>query len=239
MNRMMSHALLALALSILLSSGPPALAGSDPLERILHRYIEAVGGQEAIEDIASRTAHYRVVTDLRSRMEPVYEVEAVDVVLEAPDRYRVVQAGSHGNVQEGSDGETAWKIERGIRSFGLGLRTARMAWLVDLDFPLRLREYFPHMVYRGPVTMDGRSTHLVDISGDRSKALYFDEETGLLVRLGYNRELRDYRKVDGVLLPFEVSLSRKGGSTTFYLELVRQNRPVDPAAFVPPGGPER
>ncbi len=90
------------------------------------------------------------------------------------------------------------------------------------------------MVYWGMTTLQGQKVHVVDISSDHSKALYFEEETGLLVRLGYNRELRDYREVDGVLVPFEVSLSRKGGSTTFYLESIEQNQPVDPTLFAPP-----
>ena len=71
----------------------------------------------------------------------------------------------------------------------------------------------------------------VDIDGDESHRLGFDVETGLLTRLGYNRELRDYEKVDGVLVPRRVAISRKGGSSTYYLDSIAHNTTLDRAIF--------
>jgi hypothetical protein len=56
----------------------------------------------------------------------------------------------------------------------------------------------------------------------------------LLVWLGYNRYLNDYRDVDGVLFPFRYEISRKGGSSTYFIDSVEHNVPIDDAEFTPP-----
>ena len=54
------------------------------------------------------------------------------------------------------------------------------------------------------------------------------------MRLGYNRELGDYREVDGVMVPFRVSLSRKGGSSTYVFDTIQHNVNVDASRFAMP-----
>ncbi len=90
------------------------------------------------------------------------------------------------------------------------------------------------MQVTGSRTLDGRRVYRVDIDDDESHALYFDAETGLLVRLGYNRELGDYRHVDGVRVPFRMSISRKGGSSTYVFETIEHNLPLEDSLFNPP-----
>jgi hypothetical protein len=90
------------------------------------------------------------------------------------------------------------------------------------------------MRMRGVATLEGRRAYRADIDDDVSHALYFDAETGLLVRLGYNRELDDYREVDGVLVPFSMAISRKGGSSTYIVETIEHNVPIDDAELVAP-----
>jgi hypothetical protein len=79
----------------------------------------------------------------------------------------------------------------------------------------------------------GGSDHIivVAVDDDESHHLGFDVETGLLVRMGYNREVRDYRQVDGVLMPMEVAYSRKGGSSTFYVDSATHNDKIDRTVF--------
>ena len=110
----------------------------------------------------------------------------------------------------------------------------RFAWLIDPQSALRTREYFPGMKLRGSARLGDRLTYVVDIDDDRLHALYFDAESGLLVRLGYNRELRDYRDVDGVVVPFRVAQSRKGGSSTYVFDRIEHNVAVDDSLFAMP-----
>ena len=70
---------------------PGSAAAEGPtLETVLERHVEAVGGWEAFEQLSSRIAHYRLVTDLPSRSEPVHEVATLEVYLEKP-----VEAGQY------------------------------------------------------------------------------------------------------------------------------------------------
>ena len=77
--------------------------------------------------------------------------------------------------------------------------------------------------------------------------LYFDEQSGLLVRLVRYAEsplglyptqidFADYRDERGVKIPFRVTTSHPGSSSIFQVEQVQQNVPVDDSQFVPPVG---
>jgi hypothetical protein len=78
--------------------------------------------------------------------------------------------------------------------------------------------------------------------------LYFDQQTGLLVRmvrfgdtalglLPTQIDYADYRDVDGVKIPFRWTLARPSGRFTIQLSDVKQNVPVDDAKFVKPAAP--
>jgi hypothetical protein len=70
--------------------------------------------------------------------------------------------------------------------------------------------------------------------------LYFDAETGLLIRIGYYWHLLDYRDVDGIKIPFRIVMNRKGGSSTYVFDEVKHNIPIDDILFdksCPPGEP--
>jgi hypothetical protein len=216
---------------------PPAVAleeDAPDLEEILERYVDAAGGRDAIAAIGTRLIRGRIVTDLPTWDPPVYEIDTLTVYSEAPDRYLVVHRTAKGRTLEGSDGTAAWKrdVDGEISSLdGVG---GGDAWLVDPRYPLRLREYFPDMVYLGRATLAGRSVHVVDVDGAHLHRLYFDAETGLLARLGYNRTIMRYGEVDGVKVPFEVEYSRKGGSSTFILESVVHAVAIDRRLFAAP-----
>ena len=49
-------------------------------------------------------------------------------------------------------------------------------------------------------------------------SLYFDVQTGLLNHVGYHNDLKDWREVEGVLLPRRWVFGRKGGHTTYVFE---------------------
>jgi len=74
---------------------------------------------------------------------------------------------------------------------------------------------------------------------------YFDEETGLLARLvrygesplGVNSsqiDYADYREVNGVQVPFRVTVSNPKGNLTMQFEQIRQNVAIDPERFARP-----
>lgn len=202
------------------------------VEQILERYIEAIGGRSAIARLDTRIMRGRIVTDLPTWSPPVYEDVAVEIRAASGHGYlqaqytaqRTYWDGYDGVIGWGSDGEQVRIRDRVDRGF---------AWLVDPQGALRMWEHLPHMTLRGRARLEGRWAYVVDI-GDDEDALYFDAETGLLVRLGYNRELSVYRSVDGVLVPFRYATSRRGGSSTYVFGHIEHNVPVDVTAFAVP-----
>jgi hypothetical protein len=92
--------------------------------------------------------------------------------------------------------------------------------------------------------IDGKdSIHVIGINEGQPPAdLWFDPQTGLLVRLvryaetplGRNPtqiDYADYRDADGVKIPFRWTLARPSGRFTIQLDESRQNVPVDDKVF--------
>ncbi|MBN2565967.1 MAG: hypothetical protein JXB46_09695 [Candidatus Eisenbacteria bacterium] len=205
--------------------------GLPPLETILTRYVVAVGGREAVRGLHTRTATLRCITDLTSRTTPVYEVDSLSVWSTASGEFLVVHRTPGSVLIEGCDGEDTWKIDDGaVRASGFSWGPRDM-WLTDPQFPLRLAELFPEMELLGIEVWGGEVLYVVKVDADESHRLGFDIKTGLLTRLGYNKGLRDYSEVDGVLMPMRVIESRKGGSSMFVFDTISHNEEMDRQIF--------
>ena len=98
--------------------------------------------------------------------------------------------------------------------------------------------------------IDGHDTYLVVCvkEGQPPLRLYFDKDSGLLLRLvryaetplGRNPtqiDYADYREANGLKAPFRWTLSRPGNQFTIQVEQLQQNVPVDDAKFAPPAEP--
>jgi hypothetical protein len=205
------------------------------VESVLKRYVEAVGGRDAIMGLKTRTASMRRVTDLQWDRY-IHEVDTLTVYGASDGRFLVVTQSERGTMLEGFDGSEEWKVDPGgMVSLSLE-RGPRDGWVTDPLFPLKLRQYFPDMEVVGADTWGtdlGGQQHLyvVAVDDDESHHLGFEVDTGLLVRLGYNTEIRDYREVDGVLVPMQVAYSRKGGSSTYFIDSVKHNERIDGTVF--------
>jgi SH3-like domain-containing protein len=203
------------------------------VDQIVERYVQAVGGREAIERLRTRVMTGHLVTDLPTWSPPVHEEVEVELRSATSRGYLSVMQAQDGAVWDGFDGTVEWSRSAAGVEIDDGV-DVRLAWFLDPQGALRLREYFPDMTLRGATELDGRRVYVVDIDDERLHAMYFDAETGLLVRLGYNRELGEYREVDGVMVPFSVSFSRKGGSSTYVFDNVEHNVEIDTSLFAMP-----
>jgi hypothetical protein len=203
------------------------------VDAILERHIEAVGGRAALERLETRTMTGFELTDLPTWDPPVRDSVTLEIRATADGQYLVVKDGDEGRWEDGCNGTQCWsrsgtKVKPDMRC------DPRFTWLMDPQGALRFHEHFPTMQVKGVVELDGREHYRVDIDDDDTNALYFDVETGLLTRLGYNRTLSDFRKIDGVLVPFRYASSRKGGSTTVVFERIAHNEPLPDTEFAVP-----
>lgn len=203
---------------------------------ILERYIDALGGRGAIEGLKTRVCLGRLVNDLHYKRPP-YEVVPVVGYAAVPGQVLMVEHKSDGVRCEGSDGDVTWVRDTDGARLAEEPMTSKIAWLLDPHGALRMEEYFPGLEVTSKETLDGRVVYVMEPAElDRAHyALHFDAETGLLVRVGYYWEMKDYREIDGVRVPFRIDMSRKGGSTSMVLDLVKHNLPLDTQLFTAPG----
>jgi hypothetical protein len=111
---------------------------------------------------------------------------------------------------------------------------------------------FTEAKVRGKEKVGDRDAYLVvgQREGKTPVRLYFDEQSGLLVRLVRYGETplgrlptqidyADYRDVGGVKIPFRWTLARTSGLFTIQVSEVKDNVAVDDAKFArPPAPPE-
>jgi hypothetical protein len=98
---------------------------------------------------------------------------------------------------------------------------------------------------------DHETYQLVSVrNGEPRLRLYFDEQSGLLVRmmrysespLGLNPtrlDYTDYRAVDGVQVPYRWTVARPGGQFTIQITEVKQNGPISQEKFARPSDSEQ
>jgi hypothetical protein len=180
---------------------------------VIEKYIAAIGGRAAIEKITSCVMRGKLAT--ASGLTGTYETEQVP-----PDEGYESITTSLGGRERAVNETTGWeKTSFGITDLSRQqLSDTRLSLPLLLDLGLK-REYSEAEVSRKE-KIDNHETYLVDATrkdGKRER-LYFDSETGLLVRrISYlptiigiipeQIELGDYREVEGVKFPFTVRVS--------------------------------
>jgi hypothetical protein len=106
---------------------------------------------------------------------------------------------------------------------------------------------FPELHVEYPEKVGDREAYvlLCVMEGQPAAKLYFDEQSNLLLRvvryadspLGLDPtqiDYADYRDVGGVQVPFRVTLSQPGSSSTMQIEQVQQNVSIDGTKFAKP-----
>jgi len=215
-------------------------------DQILARYTEALGGSAAIEKLKTRSMKGTWLT--RDGITLGYEVLQI-----APDRiYTVLNTPKQGVVERGFNGQTAWeKGTRGLRDLQ-GTELFYLKRYPDLFKDIKLQGQFTRISYGGKETIDGKDVYVlrgfgVDGKGER---LYFDAQTGLLVRritstttvvglIPEQVDYEDYRDVDGLKMPFTIrttSIDSFWSSTRKFTE-IKLNVPVDETKFNKPPAP--
>jgi hypothetical protein len=120
----------------------------------------------------------------------------------------------------------------------------------DLHLASHLKQMFTEMRVRETEKIGDQETYLVigQRAGKPPINLYFDKQSGLLVRmvrygetaLGWlptQIDFADYRDANGVKIPYRWTLARPSGRFTIQVSELKQNVPVDDAKFVKPAAP--
>ena len=222
------------------------------IDAVLDKYVGAVGGAARLKQLTAFIAEgtYSGYDD--------FEEHPVQVFARAPNQRTTVLRSQYGDTTTTFDGRSGWQASP-IESKPLpvvaltGGNLEGTAVEAELSFPGQIKQVLTNWVV-GPVTVIGeREARIVQgrkTSGTPIK-LYFDEETGLLVRLvRYSTQspvgrvptqidFEDYRDVSGIKFPFKWTSTWTNGRTVHQLKNVQINPTIPAATFARPVPPAR
>ena len=220
------------------ASKPGALPSTD---EVIARYVSAIGGEAAIATIKTRVSRGAETTT--NRMTPP-ETLPIEIIQAAPDKLLIARKNPRGATLEGFDGSKAWtKDTRGALEL-TGRELAEIKREADFFRYLKIKETYPQMRALAREKVREREAYVVGATSrdDSREKLYFDVESGLLVRrsLAFKTafgsipevmDFDDYRDVDGVKLPFAITWSRPPFGYVRKLTTIKLNTLVDGARF--------
>jgi hypothetical protein len=208
-------------------------------EQVIAKYEQAIGGRAAYEKLKSRVMKGSQITYDGTAM-------PLEIYQAAPSKLVTIATTPRGAVMSGYNGTVGWmKNPRGLRELsGAQLKQMQQSATFLNDF--MFRETYPGGVVVGREKIGDREAFVLvsHASDNRTEKLYFDTETGLLLRIltitqtllapiPEQTDFEDYRDVDGIKLPFTVRQSYVDpwvGWTRKFTE-IKHNVPVDEAKF--------
>jgi len=223
--------------------------GGPSADQILDKYIQALGGAQRLAGIKSFIA-----TGNSVGYEGLGGGGQFQIFGKAPDQ-RAVQIVFKDHPERGDsirayNGSAGWiKSPRGLLAeyelTGSELDGQRLE--AQLAFPGQIKQVLTNLRAGNPDTINGSDVNVVQGTGPRGllATLYFDQKSGLLVRLvRYGRspvgrvpvqsDYSDYRDVAGVKFPFKYTFSWLDGRDAFQLTDVKTNVPIAAAMFGKP-----
>jgi photosynthetic reaction center cytochrome c subunit len=216
---------------------PPALPAGATL---IDKYVQALGGADAVNKITSR-AEKGTISAFGGKF-------PIEVYAKAPDKRMSVMHMPQGESITAFDGQTGWLAFGNRPPHQMFAPEAEGAKLdADLHFATDIKQLYNRFRVFPPEKVGDADAYpvLARAEGKPPLRLYFDKDSGLLVRLiryqdtplGMNPvqiDYADYRDAGGVKVPYRWTLARPGGRFTIQVESVEENVPVDDSKFAMP-----
>jgi len=217
--------------------------GMPQIEQIFAKYADVLGGASAIGKLSTRIEKGNI--NLSGRQFPV------DIFSKAPGKRATVIHLPNGDNITAYDGISGWTSapDRPAHDISSSEVTSAQAE-TDLQLPIHIKQLFSELRAGKPDKIDDRDVYVVSglNAGQPAVKFYFDEHTGLLLRvlryaespLGRNPtqiDYADYREQGGVKVPFQRTIARPNSRFIIQIEEVHDNVNVDDAKFARPAAP--
>jgi photosynthetic reaction center cytochrome c subunit len=209
-------------------------------DQILEKYVEAVGGAAALAKVNSR--------EMRGSMSLGGRALPVEIISKAGDKQLTIVHLPNGDNITTYDGTSGWTLgpNRPLHEIPrVEVASARVE--SDIRLPLDMKHIFSELKVGPPEKIGDHEAYVVSgmNSGEIGAKFYFDEDSGLLVRiLRYTRsplglnptqiDYADYRAQDGMKVPWQQTIARPNSRFTIQMQEVKFNVPVDDARFARP-----
>ncbi len=221
----------------------PATAGTPPADQILDKYVQALGGANALSKLTSYTAKGT------SHLFGEVQEDPAEISAKAPNFLVTVVHQREGDVARTYNGQEAW-VMLPLTVIGKYSLNGPMLEGAKLDaqmaFPGGLKQFFSSWRVTYPSVVNGKPVYVVQGSGNGLIAtFYFDKQTGLLNRMvryagtAMGRvptqiDYSDYRPVNGVMMPYKWTYGWISGQEIYSLSEIQPNVAVDNAKFAQP-----
>jgi len=219
-------------------------AGAPPVDQILDKYIQALGGAQRVASITSVVAK-GTYTGYEGDKSPV------EMYAKAPGQRTIIVHTNSGDSTTTFDGRNGWVAAPETQApvplvalSGADLDAAKVD--AEMSFPAQVKQAFTNWRVGFPVTVDDRDLQVIQGTvGKVPVKLYFDPESGLLVRtvrftetpvgrVPTQTDYADYRDVSGVKMPFRIAVTWTDGRSVTELADVQTNVPIDATKFAKP-----
>jgi hypothetical protein len=238
--------------AILEKANPPAaehdtgnhedLASWPSGDSALAKYIEVVGGAEVVGRVTTRVEKGHALM-------PGGHSVPIEILAQSPDRRVSILHTVNGDSVTGYNGKDGWLAAPGRPVQEMStyeLPGARLDAVVF--FPAHLAELFQELKRQPlPEQISSRTATLVVglNKGQPPVNLYFEEQSGLLIRMVHYTDtalglfptqvdLSDYRDSGGAKTPFRWTIARPSGSFTIQLDAVQSQVPIGAERFAKP-----
>ncbi|MCU1303824.1 MAG: c-type cytochrome [Candidatus Sulfotelmatobacter sp.] len=218
-------------------------AAGPPPNQLFEKYLQSVGGAAAIEKIKTR--------EMKGTITFGDSNVPIEIFSKDPDKRISFTHTPDGDSVTAFDGHEGWLSFPGRparQMHGPDIDAAAMD--ANLHFAINLKEMFTEAHVLGTEKIGEHNAYLV-VGAREAKTplrLYFDEQSGLLLRLVRFAETplgrlptqidyADYREAGGIKVPFRWTLARPGGRFTIQINQMKENVPVDDAKFARPPTP--
>ena len=240
-----SSLIAALHLALLLVA-PVLRAEKGTVDGVLEKYVNAIGGKEAWNKVASRS----IKAEFADRFGTT---SGWSLQAKAPNkRLTRMESSPWGVLLDGFDGTTAWsKNQNGVRTKD-GDELSRAEKEADLRREVRLKELYPDLVFKGTETLDGEEVQVLESQPTPSskERFSFSAKTGLLVcwqselknGKGDNTRVKirhsEYRAVGGIQYPHvqRIKIVAAGRELEFWMKVkeVKHNEKLEDSIFLKP-----
>jgi photosynthetic reaction center cytochrome c subunit len=209
-------------------------------EQLIAKYVEAIGGAEALQKVNTRLENGTISVSGRNL--------PIEILSRKGGKQLTVIHLLNGDSVTAYDGATGWTSapNRPVRDIPSAEVDSAQAE-VDLQLPLHMKQLFNEVKTAATDKIDDRETYVVTgmKSGEVAAKFYFDKDTGYLLRilrytkspLGRNPtqiDYADYRSQEGLKTPYQLTIARPNSRLVVHIEDAKFNVPVDDAKFARP-----
>ena len=223
--------------------------GAPSADEVIAKYIQALGGAQKLNARTSFTAKGTSLSYGEADAAPM------QIFAKAPAQRTEIVTSSNGVTTTTFDGRAGWlSVPEAITPMswrglnGAELEGARLDAV--LQFPTQLKGALTNWTGSVPAAMGDLDVHVIQgtMPGGFPVKLYFDDETGLLVRqirytespVGRNTwqiDYSDYKDVGGVKMPFKWIFMWQSGKNMVELTDVQPNAAIPANRFAAPARP--